>query len=289
MRVEEFYRFIRAREQIRLNRETGMPWPWTDDEILQSFKFTNVKRAHDRTTRELITLYEAHHDATPEVKLLNCAVNRYFGTFEFAHAHGWLSSFNDDDRAHLAILAEERRDNHLPVFTGAYIVTSGGMSGAKSDTVIREYLAPLWEQSDRLVDIAMEAQSWRDLIAAMRSVPGFAGSGFMAKETVLDLAFCEFWKTSDGLPQDKNKWCPVGPGGRRGIARVLGLGPHGRQVDDEQCQDVLQELFEHRLKWWPPSWVELELHDIQFQLCEFDKYERARLGEGRPKNRYRPE
>jgi hypothetical protein len=30
----------------------------------------------------------------------------------------------------------------------------------------------------------------------------------------------------------------------------------------------------------------LELHDIQFQLCEFDKYERVRLGEGRPKSKY---
>ena len=37
-----------------------------------------------------------------------------------------------------------------------------------------------------------------------------------------------------------------------------------------------------------PDWMpELELHDIQFQLCEFDKYERVRLGEGRPKARYR--
>ncbi len=30
---------------------------------------------------------------------------------------------------------------------------------------------------------------------------------------------------------------------------------------------------------WPP----LELREIEHSLCEFDKYERVRLGEGKPK------
>ena len=32
----------------------------------------------------------------------------------------------------------------------------------------------------------------------------------------------------------------------------------------------------------------LTAHDVQFCLCEFDKYERVRLGEGRPRALYKP-
>ncbi len=32
----------------------------------------------------------------------------------------------------------------------------------------------------------------------------------------------------------------------------------------------------------------LELRDIEHSLCEFDKYERVRLGEGRPRSMYKP-
>ena len=36
-----------------------------------------------------------------------------------------------------------------------------------------------------------------------------------------------------------------------------------------------------------PSWGILAPTDIQFQLCEFDKYLRVKLEEGRPRSRYK--
>ena len=49
------------------------------------------------------------------------------------------------------------------------------------------------------------------------------------------------------------------------------------------------KLFDDRVVFWPEEWVELELHDIQFQLCEFDKYERVKHREGRPRSLYKIE
>ena len=51
MRTKEFYSFMVKRENIRLRKEAKEPWPWTEDKILQTYKFTNVKREHDRTTK----------------------------------------------------------------------------------------------------------------------------------------------------------------------------------------------------------------------------------------------
>jgi hypothetical protein len=38
-----------------------------------------------------------------------------------------------------------------------------------------------------------------------------------------------------------------------------------------------------------PDYENLTLMDTQNQLCEADKYERVRLGQGRPRSLYKPE
>jgi hypothetical protein len=42
------------------------------------------------------------------------------------------------------------------------------------------------------------------------------------------------------------------------------------------------------LKKLPRNLKDLHAQDIQNCLCEFDKYERVRLGEGTPKQLYKP-
>jgi len=47
--------------------------------------------------------------------------------------------------------------------------------------------------------------------------------------------------------------------------------------------DLLQYSKSEEL--WPRDcgWPEWEMRDVEHTLCEFDKYERVRLGEGRPR------
>jgi hypothetical protein len=59
-RVESFFAFMVKRERLRLQKNLGLPFPWTDDPILRDFKFTNVKREHDRTTQMLVNLHYSH-------------------------------------------------------------------------------------------------------------------------------------------------------------------------------------------------------------------------------------
>lgn len=288
MRTEEFYAFMREREAIRLRKAAGQPWPWTDDPVLQAYKFTNVKREHDRTTVELRKVYAEKTDRPAEEKLLNCAAYRYFGTYEHARAMGWCCDMSPGNQARLIALARDRMARKERVFTGAYVITNQGIARPKEEVVVERFLGPLWAKADWLVHVARGKQSWRDLITAMRTmVPGFGGTGFMAKEVVLDLAFCDFWRTPDGKPFDKDLWCPAGPGARRGINRVLGRDPD-TALNDEGALNVMKGLFAARVDHWPRDYVELELHDIQFQCCEVDKYWRTQLGEGKPRSRYRP-
>ena len=42
MQTENFLTFVAERERIRLKKDAGQPWPWTDDPILRGYKFCHL-------------------------------------------------------------------------------------------------------------------------------------------------------------------------------------------------------------------------------------------------------
>ena len=96
----------------------------------------------------------------------------------------------------------------------------------------------------------------------------------MAQEVALDLIHTPVLQGCF----DQNSFCLIGPGAQRGLNRL-----HGRPVDfggqtpyDEfrylqECTD----LCNYMLRTEPAfcNNLPLHLHDVQFQLCEFDKHE----------------
>lgn len=272
-----FFAFLQERESIRLRKLAGKPWPWTKDKILQTYSFTNVKREHDRTSQLLIKeFYQPNYDAPRQELLLNCAIARYFGTIEFMRAIGWQTSFKPTV---LKQTARNRANEGLRVFTGAYIITSGNKAGPKENTVVDHFIGALWARRKTL---CVYWANWQTFIESLMEVPGFGGSGFMAKEVCLDTRYTNFWPKE---PLDVNTWTPIGPGSKRGAARLQGYTDK-RKANPEDTLAVCLELFGNRANYLPASFIPLELHDIQFQLCEFDKFERTRLNQGRPRSRY---
>lgn len=294
--VVAFFTFMKERELIRLRKEAGQPMPWTKDKILQEYKFTNVRREYDWTSKKLIKeFYSVLWDADPKEILMNAALFRYFGTFEFAEAVGWqsYSSFDFEgikETARLRLLNKER------VFTGAYVITNQGISAPKQEVVVDYFLKTLHKRADKLAHLAQETKSWEAVATEMRTINGFGGSGFMTKEILLDTTYTHFWNNSkkDGFsfPVDWNIWTPIGPGARRGIARIQGVEDPkvGPIPKEDVCLSVILYLVECQniSNYWPKEYGYLSPTDIQFQLCEFDKYKRVSLGQGRPRSRYRP-
>lgn len=279
-RTSAFLRFMEAREALRLRKAQGGSWPWSSDAILNQYKFTNVKREDDRTTRWMRrnwTEPNAHRSAG-EI-LFNCAFFRYFGTSEFAEAAGWQS---DWDPERIVALAATRKRAGERVFTGAYIVPTLGHRGPKAEAVSRLILDPLWRRRDEIAGIARITRRWEAVAVAMRSLPGFGGTGFMTKEVLQDLMHTPVLNGA----VDRDTWCPAGPGARRGLNRLQGR-PLTAVRSEQFLIAEMVGLLEAARRDLPPWMPALELHDVQFQLCEFDKYERVRLGEGRPRSRYR--
>lgn len=277
--AERFFDFMCKREGLRLRKDAGEPWPWSHDDILNTYKFTNVKREHDRTSRWMREHWTKPNEHRPAGEIIfNCALFRYFGTSDFAAALGWQQSWS---ASRIIALARERSIKRLRVFTGAYIIPTLGFRGPKSEAVARLILSPLWSARDELAHVALETRSWRATAEAMRRMPGFGGTGFMTKEVLQDVMQTRV--LGDAI--DRNTWCPAGPGARRGLNRLAGRHVKA-SASEGQFLSEMTYLFEGSSKFLPVWMPPLELHDVQFQLCEYDKYERVRTGEGRPKSRY---
>lgn len=277
--------YLNEREKIRQRKEKGEDPPYTEDKILRQYKFTNVLRRHDRTTRGLIKhLYKPNFYSPEREVFLNAILARYFGTAEFMQDLGWQEKF---DREHILYVVRRRKKNKQRVFTGAYIITNGGIPGPKEEVILDNYIGPMSENLDRLVDIVHHSNRWRDVAEYMYNFKGFGGTGFITKEVLQDviltpvLAECE----------DRFTWSPCGPGAARGINRLYGR-PYKDRVKKDFALEAMKQLREKFIEEFQPHMAgiapEFDLHSTQFALCEIDKYLRVKNEEGRPRSLYKP-
>jgi hypothetical protein len=110
---------------------------------------------------------------------------------------------------------------------------------------------------------------------------------FMAAQVIADLKYA-----GSGSPMEQAAdwatWAAPGPGSLRGLNRMLGRAPDAPwKVEDWKTQfDLLQSVMRPLILARGMRFITGQ--DLQNCLCEFDKYERVRLGEGRPRSRYSP-
>jgi len=271
------WKYIKERELIRLSKADSDPRPWTSDPIFQKFKFTNVRRLHDRTTQHFLEVYREHRRYPPEVALYNCAVRRFFGTMEFSDSVGWLGSHS------LPLLRKAVAKCPKP-WTGAYMIRAGA-SGIPKVDVVALYLRSLWVKAKEITEAIERNRSWASGYVIMRDCYGFGP--FMAKEVLQDYLL---WRDAASLPNvdDAETFTPIGPGGRRGLNRLAGRDLHAHPSESAMLEEVRALVKAIQPKWIAESFEgRLSAHDIQFCLCEFDKYERVRLGQGRPRSTYK--
>ena len=272
--LERLIYWIEKREEIRLKKEAGSLRPYSDDLILNTYRFCNVRRMDDRVSQWILkNWYEPHYNHPNS--LVAAALARFFNFPATLAAIGYPEVW---DKEKIGAIVKERRSKGMQVFNGAYLVSTNGRVMDKVDYVL-----------DR-VDQFAHCQHWKHWIdtnsiqkscESLQTQYGFAG--FMSGQIVCDLRWA-----LDGEWADKNSWAAIGPGSRRGMNRLL-----GRKLEYplKQAQFVieLRELHEKLIKQLPASISSrMEAIDEQNSLCEIDKYSRALLGEGRPKSNYTP-
>lgn len=288
--------YMNERESIRRLKDQGGPKPWTADPIFQQNKFTNVLRADDKTSRWVVdNWYRPNKDAPNRIKLINAAIFRLFGTIETGEELGYSHTWGEDRIKAVRSIIWGRFSKGHKTFTSAYIITNGGQAMPKITYVIDVCWKSFWRNIEKM-EKAIETGKWQDLMTVVRSCEGLGGSGFVAKEVISDaiLAGIYGWNEDHNigeLPTDAFTWSPIGPGARRGLNRACGRDAKFKQTELlylKEMRELYDKVSESNLLFMdtPRPYDKLDLHGMQFNLCEYDKYLRVKTGEGRMKSSY---
>lgn len=283
MRVADFVDFIKARERHRVAKERG--WAAVSgggprgnrkpDPIISEYRFCNVRRNDDRVTKWIHEKFFALWGDHEHLWFALTAARLFNNEPTLDNVMGQLLPFAPGG---LKKTLRGRALLGFKNFNAAYIVSTNGRAMNKIDYVVDHVLTPLWKKRDKLTKLIRVGQ----LANAHIALSGEQGLGsFMAAQVLADLKYAPGW----GPWEDFHSFAASGPGSRRGLNRVVGnpISAPYNEADFRRDLLKLRDMTNMRLKMEP-----LTAQDIQNCLCEFDKYERARLKEGRPKQKYKP-
>lgn len=258
--------WMAERDSIRMKKEAGMKKPWTSDPILQRFRFCNVRREDDKVTQWFAEhwrneLYWWEPNFIPAIML-----GRTINWPDTLMRLGFPLEWNKE--RYLEIL-DQLQAQGKKVYTGAYMITAGPTGVRKNAWVLGN--AETYFQHPPKMYGTLES-SWRSVQDYPCVGPFIAGQIIADLKHTKHLAGASDWMT----------WAPVGPGSMRGLNRCYSR-PVKTQISQEQGLEEMREIAAesrtvHRMG--------LCLQDVQNCLCEFDKYERVRLGEGKPRSSY---
>lgn len=275
--LEQFFYWMEERHKIYLAKEAGKPKPWTQDEILQNYRFCNVFRELDKVTvwikENIIDRWRWH----PNLWFAICLARRINLPETLQELDDLLVEWDAEEAE--AIL-NKRKEQGKQIYSSAYMLTTGGRKVPKNHDTCFNILQPLWEKRLEIgddIEMCGSLQEAFDIFAT-----GHVGySSFIAYEVVSDLRYSRYLEQAS----DVMTWANSGPGATRGLNRL-----YGREIKKsiKACQAVqdmqylLQEAQFYLPEWFPP----LELRDIEHSLCEFDKYQRVKTSQGFLRQKY---
>ena len=271
----DFFAFARERENIRLRREAGHPWPWTEDPILREYRFCNVYREDDRVTRWFRQEIRDPVAESPSRSVLACTAFRWFNHVPSGVVlQPYLLGKVPWDETEILYQMQQLDQ----VVGGAYVIKSP--TGMKKAAGLLWCLRPVVREMGEF-DHHTSGWTLQDMHERLMRYP-YLGR-FMAYEVTSDLRWTKVLRDAP----DIETWASAGPGCCRGLGWVFADDPthfsYGRRSQENQCMLLMMELLGmSREQRWERRW---EMREVEHVLCEFAKYRAAQTGR-RLKRRY---
>lgn len=278
--------FIWEREVIRIVKERGGERPWTKDPVLERYKFTNIRRRDDRVTRWVIEHIIKPNENRGDlwfILLITRLIN-WPPTLQYLIDKGVLFNHAYDFRPEqFSATMEEYRARGHKVYSGAYMVypTKMDPGGVKSLAIAKHIVAPALEHADAIDQLLFNEHPHVEYFVSRLS-RSFGISTFMAGQVAADLTYSVQLSHADDL----YTYAPIGPGSARGLNYLLHRAPNAgweKAAFNFELEKIRQAVIDEL------DITDLTLHDVQNCMCEFSKYCRTVLGEGKPKTTYQPE
>ena len=250
--VESFFNYCIERENIRIKRESGEAFPWSEDKIFQKGRFLNVFREDDRVSKSIINFAKPLTDDLP---LLIQAL--FFG--RWCNRQETIDNLNHED-----LLYTDKLKNKLIQLEqwenfNAYPVQDV-MWNEKTYSRIDTATTLFYEIKDDLTEIVLDSNL--DVIQATKNINKRfkMENDFPIFMALIDIA----WFREDVIPITSQ--VPTGIGAQPYLDRLqeyLGLESH---------QAVATEMISLQKEYWPEAKRTFYPIDIEYQSCECRKY-----------------
>lgn len=267
---ELYWQFAAKRQAAFERRMAGLPGPWSEDDVLQRYKFCNVFRAADRVSQYMIKDVAYMEEGDFADRALRIVAFRTFSnmaTWEGVKAElGRELRLADLESGQFERALETVKAENGGLYTGAFILCANKAYGF--DEKHRNHVA-LWTEMFGPGRLAQRLEAAKDLETVVKLLEGFPLMGpFMAYQTAIDLNY------STLLDFDEDDYTQAGPGALRGLKKAF------ESLEDYTPAEAILWMVERqeaefaRLGLAFNGLYGRRLHAIDCQglFCELDKY-----------------
>jgi len=269
---DTYWRFAVERQAIFFRRIKKTLGPWTQDSILQEYKFTNAYRASDRVSQYLIRKVIYQGDPAIEEVFFRIILFKLFNKIEtwemLTRELGTVCYRNYSFKKYNQVLSQAMLGGKT-IYSAAYIMPSGNSTFGYTRKHSNHLKLLEMMMKNRVYDQIANAPNMATAFDILRSYPTIGD--FLAYQLVTDLNYSELTKFSE------MEFVVPGPGAKSGIKKCF--KSFGGLTEPEIILRVTKrqnEEFERLgLAFQNLGGRPLQLIDCQNLFCEVDKYARV--------------
>ena len=267
-----FWAFAVKRQQIFFNRARGENWPWTDDPILRTYKFTNAYRASDRVSQYLISnvIYSGAYSAEDTfLRILLFKLFNRIETWEMLENQIGEIRYQNFSVSRFDRVLSKAMEKGRAIYSAAYIMAPPtGFGVTKKHSAHLMLVQRMLD--DELPEKMRTSKTMEEVFGLLLSYPMIGK--FLAYQLVTDFNYSEL------INHSEMEFTMPGPGARDGIRKCFSdIGGRSesyviRAVTESQEESLARLGLE--FQWLGKR--RLQLIDVQNLFCEVDKYSRVR-------------
>tara|TARA_B100000073_G_scaffold213702_1_gene177633 strand:- start:419 stop:1285 length:867 start_codon:yes stop_codon:yes gene_type:complete len=250
--VKSFFDYCKEREAVRIKRESGEPFPWSEDSIFQKGRFLNVFREDDKVSKSIIQFAEP---AKQDLPLLIQAL--FFGRWcnrQVTIDKLTVNELSNPEALKNKLINLEQWENYT-----AYPVEDSYWD-EKLYSRIDAATYKFFDKKDEITEIIIDSN--QDVITATKSINRQfkMNNDFPIFMALIDIA----WFREDIIPITTN--VPTGIGAEPYLDRLQDF------LDLSNHQEVGLKMIDLQKEYWPEAKREFYPIDIEYQSCECRKY-----------------
>lgn len=270
-----YWYFACERQSVFWKKLNGDAPPWTDDEILQEYKFCNSYRINDRVSQYLLknVIYNGKKYSNDDIvfRIILFKLFNKESTWELL-----LNNFGDVTLKTFSMkkyskVLENAISNGVKIYNDAYISCANKAFGY--DRKHDNHLALLNKMfiEDKMQYKILKCKTMQEAFNIVKSYPLIGN--FMAYQLVTDINY------SDAVNWREDEFTVAGPGSLRGIKKCF--IDKGKMTNE----DIIKYMYENQDKEFKRLNLDfkrignrpLQLIDCQNIFCELDKYLRQKM------------